>query len=644
MPRSNPYQPSLNAGELSPRLSARTDFSKFPAGLETAVNVIPIAEGGLMRRSGTRFVAEMKSSAVAGRIKAFEFSTTQAYILEFGEKIMRFYRHQGQIIVGDTDASITNGAFPDDIASWTDRSTGSGSIAHDATNARLSLIPGGTGGTDIGWAEQAVTVGALVDTTEHVLKFRVLGAPSDKIELRIGAGSTSSELVADVQFEVGYHAYPFTPGDGVGTVYVQFRNLGSFRNKTVQIDDVSLIDNDAVEIDTPWSEGELFEVNGPQSADTMYLYHPDHSTHKLLRLGHTAWSLAEVAWQDGPYLDENDTTTTLTAAAATGLGVNVTASSIVGINDDRGFLATDAGRLIRITDDSTVNWGWGIITSVTSTTVAVVDIRRTFVVTTAETKWRLGAWSSTTGYPSLGAFYEQRQFAANTSTRPQTMWATQTAAFENFAPDSDPTAGTWDGTVEDDDALNYTISADEVETIRWMSPGEDTLVVGATSGEWIPDSTGIVLTPTDIVVRRRTKHGSANIQPVRVGNVVLFVQRAKRKIREFGFAFEVDGFRAPNMTRLAQHITRGNIVEMTYQQEPDSIVWAALANGNFISMTYRRDEDVVGWARHDIGGSGSTGLAASFTITGGTVGAGNEITSITAGGEELLCSPVAFVE
>ena len=100
MPRSNPYTPSFNAGELSPRLAARTDFTKYPAGLETCVNMIPLAEGGLMRRPATRYVAELKSSFVKGRIRPFQFSTTQAYAYELGEKIMRFYRHQGQIVAG----------------------------------------------------------------------------------------------------------------------------------------------------------------------------------------------------------------------------------------------------------------------------------------------------------------------------------------------------------------------------------------------------------------------------------------------------------------------------------------------------------------------------------------------------------------
>lgn len=571
-----------------------------------------------MRRPASRFVAELKSSTVLGRLLPFEFSTEQAYITELGDGVMRFYRHQGQIVGGDTDAAITNGTFNAGIGSWTDRSTGGAGnqISHDATNSRLTLETSGTAGDDIGWAEQEVTNTAAVET---LLKFQVIGAPSDRVELRIGTASVGSELVADVVFKVGYHCHAFTAT--AADFYIQFRNRGNFRDKDVQIDNVSLIDNTAAEVDTPWSESQLFQVNGPQSADVKYFYHPDVPTHKLLRFGHTSWSLVEVAWEDGPYLTENASATTLLPSAATGLGINLTLSAVTGVNDDQGWLATDIGRSVRYAKGDSAAFGWAVIVSITSTTVAKADVRVTMGPTPdARTTFRLGAWSSTTGYASVGSFYEQRQFAANNANQPQTLWATQTADFENHTPDKRDTSRT----VENDDALDYTISADEVNAIRWLSPGEDTLVLGTTGGEWIPESNGVVITPSDIVIRRRTKHGSANIQPVRVGSVVLFVQKAKRKIREFGPAEFVDGFRAFDMTRIAQHITRGGVIEMTFQQEPDSLVWTVRGDGQLPSMTFRREEDVVGWARHIIGGTFATGDAVVESVASipGANGAG----------------------
>lgn len=626
MAKSNPFTPSFNAGELTPRLAARTDFAKYANGLSTCENLIPLAEGGLLRRAATRYIAEEQSSSVKGRIRPFQFSTTQNYMLEFGNQIMRFYRHQGQIISGASAAVITNGDFPSGITSWDDRSTGGAGnqISHDATNLMLVLETSGTDTTDIGWAEQEVTNTAAV---EHIIKFRVVGAPSDKVGLQVGTATLGTQILTEKLFEVGYHCYAFTAT--AANFFVQFRNHGDFRDKDVKVDDISLVGSlAAAEIDTPYLEAELFQVNGPQSADTLYLYHPSHPTHKLLRLGHTSWSLSEVAWEDGPYLAQNDTVTTLNPSATTGMGITLTLSVVTGVNDDRGWLSTDIGRSVRYEANAGSIIGYAVITAITSTTIAVADVRVALITADASVKFRLGAWSGTTGYPSVGAFYEQRQFAGNNTKEPQKLWATQTADFENHTPDDRAAAEI----VADDDALDYTISADEVNAIRWMSPGEDTLVIGTTGGEWIPitSTSSAVLTPSDITVRRQTTHGSKNVQPVRVGAIVLFVQAAGRKIREFGYAFETDGFQAVDMTRLAYHLTVGGINEMAYAEEPDSLVWCVRNDGQLLSMTFRREEDVVGWARHIIGGSFSTGNAVveSVAVIGGADGSGQTQSSL----------------
>ena len=248
-----------------------------------------------------------------------------------------------------------------------------------------------------------------------------------------------------------------------------------------------------------------------------------------------------------------------------------------------------------------------------------MDIKRDFGATTADANWRLGSWSSTTGYPSIGTFYQERMFAGNNTDQPQTVWASQTADFENFSPDSDPsTTDIFDGTVEDDDAFTSTISADDVNAIFWMNSGENVLAIGTSGGIWVPESTGSVLTPSDFSFNRQVTSQAAQIQPVRVDSVVLYVQRAKRKVREFGFSFENDGYQSIDMTRLAQHITIGGIIEMDFAEEPDSDTWVIRNDGVLLSMTFRRQEDVVGWARHILGGrfvGGNTLTATDISFT-----------------------------
>jgi hypothetical protein len=130
MPRVNPIQQTFNAGELSPLLAARTRMDRFAAGLDTCLNLIPLVEGAVMRRPGTRYVAAVKDSSAKTRLLGFQFSTSQAYIIEMGNTYFKFYRIQGQIAVADTAAAISNGTFASNITGWTDRSTGGAGFAN----------------------------------------------------------------------------------------------------------------------------------------------------------------------------------------------------------------------------------------------------------------------------------------------------------------------------------------------------------------------------------------------------------------------------------------------------------------------------------------------------------------------------------
>ena len=603
---------AFNAGEVSEKLSTRLSFEKYPLACATLKNAVPLVQGAFTRRPGTRYVAAVKDETAKSRLLRFEFNTEQAYIAELGNQYIRFFRNQGQISVANTDASITNGTFTAGITGWDDRSTGGAGnqISHDSTNGRLNLTPNGTAVDDIGWAEQAVSVGASFDTVEHVLKFRVLGAPGDKILFRIGSTSTGEEIVADTEFAVGYHAFAFTPGDGNNTVYIQFRNVGAFRNKTLQIDDVALIDDAPVELTTPYATADLFSLNRAQSNDVLYVVCRGYPVYKLTRSGHSSWSLIEVDWQDGPWRAVNDETTTITMGAATGFGVTATASSTDGINDGAGFKDSDVGRLIRISDDT--NWAWGVIVGRTSATVVTVDHRgETAFPTTAKTDWRLGAWSGTDGYPCAVTFFEGRLGLGGTNAQPQALWLSQSNDFENQAPDSKQTSGA--PKVEDDDALDISLVASQANIIRWMA-GAQALIVGTTGGEWLIKSDGPIIKPTDIDAKRQTAHGSANLQPLEIGPVIVFLQSARRKIRELVFDFNTDSLRAPDLTVLADHATRSGVVDVAYQEEPQSTVWAVRTDGVIAGLTYEREQNVVGWSRHVLGGSFGSGDAVAETV------------------------------
>ena len=357
------------------------------------------------------------------------------------------------------------------------------------------------------------------------------------------------------------------------------------------------------EISTPYLTAELFDIKFAQSADVMYITHPNHKTRKLSRTGHTSWTLSEVDFTNGPYLDTNTSTTTFTTSAHTvGTGRTLTASAITGINNDTGFQTTDVGRLVRFRD------GYGEITARADTLNVTIEILVDMGSSSASTDWNLGAFSDTTGHPSCVSFFEQRLVFAATLSQPQTVFFSKSGDYENM----DANIG---GTVADDDAIIYTIASNQVNAIRFMAAGR-TLIIGTAGGEFTVSGGGDndAVTPTNILIKKQSNHGAANIDAVAVANATLFVQRAKRKIRELAYNFDVDGYIAPDLTILAEHVTDGGIVEMAYQEEPLAIIWCVRNDGELVALTYQREQQVVAWHRHVFGGAFGSGNAVCESV------------------------------
>lgn len=357
------------------------------------------------------------------------------------------------------------------------------------------------------------------------------------------------------------------------------------------------------EISSPYLEAELFDIKFAQSADTMYICHPNHNPRKLTRSGHTNWTLVDDVIINGPFMDHNVETTTLTPShKVVGATSTVTASSTTGINSNQGFLSTDVGRLLHIKD------GHLKITSVTSTTVVVGTVIVDLGITTPVTDFALGSFSDTTGYPACVTFFEQRLVFAGTTAQPQTLFFSRSADYENFDDQ-------YHQTVADDDAIVYTIASNQVNAIRFLTATR-TLIIGTAGGEFAVNGAGVgeAITPTNILINKQSNHGAANVDGIAVGNATLFLQRAKRKIRELAYNFDVDGYVAPDLTILAEHITESGIIQMAYQEEPNSIVWCVRADGQLLGFTYQREQQVTAWHRHIFGGSFGSGNAVVESV------------------------------
>lgn len=113
MAKASPILENFNTGEMSPLLAGRVGFEKYPNGASILENFIPTTQGPNQRRAGTRYVYPVKDSAKKVLLVPFEYSVTQAYMLEFGDFYVRFYTWDA---VTKVRGILTSGGVPVEVA------------------------------------------------------------------------------------------------------------------------------------------------------------------------------------------------------------------------------------------------------------------------------------------------------------------------------------------------------------------------------------------------------------------------------------------------------------------------------------------------------------------------------------------------
>jgi hypothetical protein len=573
---------NFRAGEISPRLEGRIDLQKYAEAVKDLSNMIVFPQGGVTRRPGTYYAGTTKDGGQV-RLINFEFSDTQAYVLEFGNLYVRIYKDGGLVTAATTAISAITKANPAVVTS----------NSHGMSNGDRVFITGVVGMTEVNNRE-----------------FTVAGSTTNTFQLS------------------GIDSSAYTTYGSAGTT------------------------GEIIEVTTTYTLAQLSTINFAQSADVLYLAHLSHAPAKLTRTSHTAWTLNDIDFTDGPYLDENITDTTLYASANTG-SVTITASASL-------FASTDVGRLIRfreileihhdewVTSTSyannitvryngnvykqttgntqtsgatppvhlegeetygSVDWtyqhsatGYVKITAYTNATTVTALVKNDtgflpdHVVASgnATKKWSLGSFSTTTGFPRAIGFYEERLYFASTTTQPQTIFGSVSADFENHTPG-----------INDDDAINVTIASDKVNVIKHLLPARFLQLLTTSAEFTLSGGAGSEpVTPTNVNVLRETTFGTGDVKPLRAGNSTIIIQKGGEKVKEITFDLDTDGLLGVDLTVLADHLARGGLTDMVWQQEPELLLWFVHADGRLIGLTYDRANATIGWHEHSLGGDG----------------------------------------
>ena len=535
---------SFNAGELSPKMLSRTDVSQYSKGCRTLQNFIVTPYGAVEKRPGTKFIAAAKYPDKKLRLIKFVYSKEAAYTCEFGEYYIRFFRNQSAVLSGNVPLEIATPYSEADLADLKFvQSADVMTIVHPLHPVK----------------ELKRTEESFFTLTDKVFQYPPVLDPNLDDDSFLTPSAREGDITLTASKDV------FTSDNAGGF----FQLVHTRKENEISIDFNADGESQALEVFGYWS----FTTHGTWTG-TLTIQRSFDSG---------------VSWNDyRTYSSAKDSNTSTDG--------NETEENVLYKLVMRDYEKSTTGtlklcRCLLVNPDFQTT-GIVKITSVTDHRNASATVIRKLGENSATNEWNEGAWSKRRGFPRTVAYFEERMVFGGTAYCPQRVWASKTGDWDNYLVGD-----------KDDDGLDFTLASDTINTILWMCQ-HDALVIGTSDSEWSLSSSNseAALTPGNFKIKRQSVYGSSGVSAGMVGDTILFVQQGGRKVREFVFQWEKNGYVSPDMTILADHITKSGIRDTALQQLPDSILWCVLNDGTAAALTYERDQEVVGWHRHNTDG------------------------------------------
>ena len=226
---------SFAAGEVSRRLGARVDQVKYQTGAYTMRNMVSTLEGACQNRSGFGYVRPCHdfTADTPPRLLPFVFSDDQSYV----------------VVLEDGLLSIISLAAPQFVAAVTVSAITQANPCKITTTGAHGLATG-----DLVWM---AGIGGMEQLNNRFARAVLVDA--DELTLQEESGVAIDSTAFDA----------FTAGGTVQKVYT---------------------------IAAPWDGEDLRALRYAQSADVMFLAHPDYPLYQLTRGAGPVWTLAAVSF------------------------------------------------------------------------------------------------------------------------------------------------------------------------------------------------------------------------------------------------------------------------------------------------------------------------------------------------------------
>ena len=453
-------QDNFSKGELSPYMYARAQVAQYYEGLKKAQNVLTYPTGAAGKRFGTIYQATLSNIST---YKDFYFQTFQwfdiaCYQLVFSPLFIDIYL--------------------EGVLAWTVATT---LDAQSVYNLSSTVLDGA---------------------------FRVTGRAFHPQEL------TNDANVGNVVSVVNTDSLTLTTPVIAGRILpVTFTTTGNFPTTNPQIKAgvyyfIKPISTTVVELYETARDAKL-GTNIIRISTT-----PPH-TGVVTLITWNNWKFADCVFRNLPFYDFNGVTSsydtiTFTPLAAAGAAVIINFSSAyppLGTSNYVGGVFFGGGGTSRIIS---VNPDLAHITVAVQkpfgTTAGVVDTIKGSLALLAEP-----AWSVARGFPQKCSSYQNRALFANTDSLPNGFWASVINEYINFG----------DLTTDDDDAISWFPSSNEINVIRFIVPFRS-ITVHTNSGIYSsPLSEIAAITPKTFTLQLQDSTPASVLQPQAIDNQII---------------------------------------------------------------------------------------------------------------------------
>lgn len=632
MAKSQFLQSSFASGELSPLILGRTDLDQYYKGGQRAENVVIIPQGGIKRRPGTKRIEEILPTILYP-------ITYQPPTMAKGGTVANIYDND------DTTFGITNSSFDGTpyqefaryqftaipTANYVDVKDISIISSNDIDRTATVILQDSSDG--VIWRElHSFTISSAYQTSKR------FNLSKEDIDARFQYRLVTNLLsVAGSDLQIKLNEFVLRLEDGpVGNVktfdfsysndehylgVLTDGNLRFYRTPHEGDTETSWV----TDIIVPYGDADIKTVRDAQTENVMLMFHQDHAPLRIILNVNGEFTSGPVPFSNVPQYDYNDENSPTPVSAVQVLtfpsnlkngttyqidieGVlskNITYAGDNGVGGleaestafnmqknlqdmpifgDTGVSVTRTGAeqfTITISDESAKPLRLFSAFATSGTNASAFS----FVRTSVGTSRKEDVWSSTRGFPLMGAFSEGRLWLGGTKNKRQSLFASKSGDLFNFFSE----AGA------DDDGIFITINSRNLTEIIDVNPDRG-LQVFCAGGEFIVKGN----TPSTVTIESETQLGAASIETKSLDGSTLFVNGNGNTLRQYLYNFNEDAYTSNDISVLSSHlINKPKDMSVLDGTSSENASWVFIINqdGTATVLNTVRSQDINGFTK-----------------------------------------------